>query len=381
MQLYDDLLFKSFIQNRGLKESTIKKYHRHLVIYCEFLNKTPTEIIDEAERDEDKAIRMRNRSIKKYLLNFKSYLETKNYSKINISTIITTIRTFYKEYDIILPDMHLKHGIKNESIEDIPSKEDISKALNFANIKYQALILLISSSGMGSAEVRSLTYHDFLKSISEYVERPVNSIVSIGDIIQELEYNNDQSIILVPCFKIIRVKTGTPIITFCTPECLTRLLEYLKQDPPTKLTDPLFRTLEGKPLRDNVIARYFQTLNKKCGFGKTNRQVKFRSHAVGRKYFATTLINKVGLQQITIDFFLGHSLGKTSTAYFKADPESLKEQYLTCIEDLSIEKIKVQVHDIDSEDKKELKDLRKTVDRLQQIVDNQNFVDKLPPKE
>jgi hypothetical protein len=45
-------------------------------MYCNFIEKTPTELIDEAEKEEDLQIRMRNRSVKKYLLDFKDYMET-----------------------------------------------------------------------------------------------------------------------------------------------------------------------------------------------------------------------------------------------------------------------------------------------------------------
>lgn len=45
-------------------------------MYCNFIEKTPTELIDETEKEEDLQIRMRNRSVKRYLLDFKDYMET-----------------------------------------------------------------------------------------------------------------------------------------------------------------------------------------------------------------------------------------------------------------------------------------------------------------
>jgi len=48
----------------------------------------------------------------------------------------------------------------------------------------------------------------------------------------------------------------------------------------------------------------------------------------------------------------GRSRGKTSSAYFKADPETLKEQYMSCIEELSIYDYHVEI--LQSEEKKEL---------------------------
>ena len=86
-----------------------------------------------------------------------------------------------------------------------------------------------------------------------------------------------------------------------------------------------------------------------------NLQSKFRSHAVGRKYFATTL-NDVGMPQLTIDFFLGHSLGLVTGAYIKPKVETLKNHYLKCIEALSINDY--QIHIVESKEFKLLNELQ-----------------------
>ncbi|MFZ0441669.1 MAG: hypothetical protein WAL81_03460 [Methanobacterium sp.] len=74
---------------------------------------------------------------------------------------------------------------------------------------------------------------------------------------------------------------------------------------------------------------------------------------VGRKWFATTL-NDVGIPQITIDFFLGHSLGAVTGAYIKPNVETLKDHYLKCINALSIQDVEVKT--IESPEFKELKE-------------------------
>ena len=179
----------------------------------------------------------------------------------------------------------------------------------------------------------------------------------------------------LPCFKITRQKTKIKLITFCTPEALDAIIEYLETHPPQYLEAPLFRTKDEKPLTDTLLAKYFQYLNNKCGFGTLdNGQVKFRSHAVGRKYFATTIQNKVGLQQITIDFMSGRSIGKTSSAYFKADPETLKEQYMLCIEELSINDYKVET--LQSDEKKELIALKEEMEVMKRAFETIKYIDK-----
>ncbi|MFZ0441670.1 MAG: hypothetical protein WAL81_03465 [Methanobacterium sp.] len=82
-------------------------------------------------------------------------------------------------------------------------------------------------------------------------------------------------------WKLSRIKTGTPIITFSTPESLTAILEYLKIDPPITFESPLFRSnkIKDMAISDGGFDKYFHMLNDKCGFGKPNLQAKFRSHA------------------------------------------------------------------------------------------------------
>ena len=206
-----------------------------------------------------------------------------------------------------------------------------------ANPKYRAIILTMSSSGFGSAELRSLKYLDLLLSLKEYIEFPKNTFVSIDALIDLVEEKQKEYELIVPMWKLSRIKTGTPIITFSTPESLTAILEYLKIDPPMTLESPLFRSnkIKDMAISDEGFGKYFNQLNDKCGFGKPNSQAKFRSHAVGRKWFATTL-NDVGIPQITIDFFLGHSLGAVTGAYIKPNVETLKDHYFKCINALSI---------------------------------------------
>ena len=182
MNLYEDQIFNLFVENRGIEKSTADRYHRQLELYCKFRNKTPTELIDEAEEQSDQNIRKWKRNIKIILLNFKKCLEDKNQGTQTITNTIGTIRTFYGEYEIELPKRHLKQEVSNEGIEAIPTKEEIRKALGYATIRYKAIILFISSSGMAAADVRALTYQDFLKSISEYVDIDAKTWIDIKEL-------------------------------------------------------------------------------------------------------------------------------------------------------------------------------------------------------
>jgi hypothetical protein len=63
MDIKNDLTFKRFIQNREIKPNTQKRYYENIKNYCEFIGKTPTELINEADMEEDNSIKMRSKNI------------------------------------------------------------------------------------------------------------------------------------------------------------------------------------------------------------------------------------------------------------------------------------------------------------------------------
>ena len=376
MDITEDHLVELFLQNRDLAEKTRIRYLHAIKIYSEFINETPTQWIEEAENEEEDRIRMRKRKIKTYQLDFKKFLESKNYTTWTIKSMIIPIRIFYKEYDIEIPDLKIKNTTPEETYDDIPSKEDIRLALQFANLKYRAIILLFSSSGMGVAELLSIKYHDLLNSLKEYITIPQNTYIDIEELIHLIKVQKEKNPIIIPTWQLTRKKTRKPFISFSTPESLDILLEYLKSDPPQKLETPLIRGYDpNKPLNRRALFKHLERINDKCEFGKPHRQIKIRSHAIGRKYFTNVLYHN-GLQQLSIDFFLAHTIDKTTSAYFKNDIESLKNQYITCIDDLSIEDTEVRI--LESEDKKLLNELQaKNVEKDLELEDTKKRLKRL----
>ncbi|MEN6291071.1 MAG: hypothetical protein ABFD07_03500, partial [Methanobacterium sp.] len=142
MNIKEDPHLTDFLENRHLKPASIDQYTRQLKQYCKFTEKTPTELIEEAEEEEEERIRMKNRKIKKYLQQYMAYLKKENKSPNYITNSIGTIKTFYKEFEIELP--HIRCNIHDEdkliTIKDISTKEDIKKILKYANLRYAAII-------------------------------------------------------------------------------------------------------------------------------------------------------------------------------------------------------------------------------------------------
>ena len=59
-EILHDLHFQEFINSRSIKESTKQQYVIRISDYCNFLNKSPTDLIEEAESEEDERLRMKN---------------------------------------------------------------------------------------------------------------------------------------------------------------------------------------------------------------------------------------------------------------------------------------------------------------------------------
>jgi integrase len=284
--------------------------------------------------------------------------------------ILTIIRSFYKEFDLDLPRTYLKQKQTTETIKDIPSKEDIRFALKHTDLKYKAIITLMLSSGMGASEISSLTYEHFYNSISKYVESDVKDPLNVVEI-EEILNKND--VLIVATWNLQRIKTGLNYTTFSSPESIYSILEYLRKYPPENLSSHLFRSqVTREKLTPETIFKYFHRLNLNCGFGMPNRQSFLRSHSL-RKYFATTLYKK-GIPQLSIDFLLAHKIDNDTSAYFKADIESLKNQYITCIEGLSIESTKTVT--LKSPEFIEVMDRLEEMERKYKMLKTQKELDK-----
>ena len=65
----DDLV-KEFFLSKNIRETTKEHYLQRLSVYCSFIEKTPSEMIEEAEYEEEERIRMRKRKIKQCFLSW-----------------------------------------------------------------------------------------------------------------------------------------------------------------------------------------------------------------------------------------------------------------------------------------------------------------------
>lgn len=338
-------IFKEFSRDRGLSEPTILNYRKALQKYSDFTGLTLEELIEEAENEEDSGKRMRRRQVNSYINKYTQELIDSGHKDSYIKRLLVQVRTFYNHYDILLPrnkNRKIRSDRKPSNISDLPTMEDIEFFMEHVTSNYKAIITLQISSGMSKAEISSLTFKHFYDAIP--LEEYPTDIPSIIKAVKEQGS-------IIPMWNIIRVKTKHHYFTFSSPESVERILAYLeelnlrKPEYEPRPSDILFRSvyMANKPLSTRGISSKFLKTSQKLKLRKVNDYSIMRTHNL-RKFFASTLErNKV--PHLTTRWLLGHTLDSTTDAYFKADPEALKQDYMEVIDQLTTNKVKIVVVD------------------------------------
>lgn len=340
--ILNDPVFKDFIRSRGVKERTKRLYESRIRHYCNFTGKNPSELIDEAEKEQDTGLKRRRRKVKTYLLDFIDYQKEKGRGHITIKSYIETIKGFYYDNDIDIPK--IRNSFKdtnNPTLEKLPTREQYITAIKYCTtLRDKAILLLQLSSGMGAAEVRSLNYNHLYNSIKEYTDLHESEIFNISKINHQIKDIDD----LIGTWKVVRIKTGMPYITFSSPEATHAVIDYLvertNKKPITSLDDPLF-IANGKRIEEHAFSFIYRRVNQRAGFGNRNKNRNFLTSHIPRKMFATSMYES-DVEFIAVEWMLGHKIDTTRAAYYKNNVEKLKEHYLEGLEGLTLEKVKVQ---------------------------------------
>ena len=288
-----------------------KKVYRNAVNqYCKLQQKTLYELIQEADTEEEERIRWRDRKLKQRLLNFRQYL-IENYKKNTIHSYFNAISAIYKHYEIeigTLPLLNKKNINTPEPINyvDLPTKDIIKKALEIADNRMKAITLFLSSSGCAKRETLNLTIQDFINATKEY-----HNSDDIYEVINQIKDRED----VIPMFRVKRQKTNKFYYTFCSPEAVNAIINYIITSE-QKLTseDKLFI------IHENYVSMQFIELNNTLNLGKKGTYNRLRSHML-RKFHASQLYNN-GLSLEEVDALQGRRKDSTHSAYFLEDPKN-----------------------------------------------------------
>lgn len=326
MNMNDEEVLNDFAETRNLSQSSKRLYRYWFKSYAEFTGKTLHELLEEAEIEEEQGVRWKKRKLKTRLVIYRNYL-TENFMGKTAKAMFNAVKTFYKHYEIeihSLPswnDKKLHNNVVNYS--DLPDKEVIRASMDIGNKLMQALILFMSSSGCARRETLNLTINDFIQSTKEY-----HNETDIFKVIDVLDNRED----IVPMFRIRRQKTNRHYITFCSPESVQHIINYLKTRGDKLNTTPrekkLFKT------HPTYLNDKFMELNNKMGLGKVGAYIRFRSHML-RKFHASQLYND-GCSMDFVDALQGRGKDSTHSSYFMEDPEKLKQEYVNHLDCLMV---------------------------------------------
>lgn len=179
MNIADDPKLNRMFTQKNLSQSRRRMYLYNFKEMYNLTGLTPSELIAEAKEEQKPSLDQSNqiifkdvedRKVTEYLYKYYACMEEKKLKSSTIKTKMGVVRSFYKSFRIILP-VNIQINIPNQLIRegDIPNLEDIKKGVEQAKyLKYKAIILLISTSGIRSGDVRHLTIGDFLNATKEY---------------------------------------------------------------------------------------------------------------------------------------------------------------------------------------------------------------------
>ncbi|EKQ55783.1 MAG: site-specific recombinase XerD [Methanobacterium sp. Maddingley MBC34] len=376
-EISKDPYFINFIGSKNLSKSTEIVYLGRIKSFCEFLDKNPSELIKEAQKESGK-------KINEY---FYDYIENLKKSGKSPSTIINqtdTVKSFYNNFDIDT------NGIKpiifpetNNSDYKIISSDQIREALELSCLRDKAIILLHLSSGMEATELRSLTYGDFINSIEEYIDLKPEEFLNVKKIADTVLKIDD----LVGTWKIEKHRTKKDYVTFNTPESTKAILNYLidrerKNKPFKSVKDPLFVNSQNQSLKKSAHGSIFKRINNRANFGYLTKKRRFFSSTMLRKFFKDKLY-ELGVDETTIDAFLGQKLDNNIDYHSNDQISILKKKYSEFLGELSMENVNIKTESITSKEYKLLiaklnekdKELEEIKEYLKHIKQGMNLED------
>lgn len=322
--------------------NTEKNYLLAIKVFCEWTGKTPGELLFEAEDEIRKGTLMRQRNIKRYLVGFRKMLQEKRYAPMTVKGYMSGIKSFYNINDIELPILPRTEKVRAlEEHKEIPTKEDLQTVLKICDLLERALLLVGVSGGLASNEIINLKVKDFKKGYD-----PENEIATLS---------------------LRRAKVKFDFVTFLSPEASRAVWDYLRDRERDvkidcarrqkqrdkqkiysdndylfigrKIPDTFLQTRDEKErkLERDALMRIYRVISEKAqkSAPKNNWNI-IRSHNM-RKYFNSALLN-AGCDSFTVEFFMGHTLDDTRSAYFRASPEKLKEIYKKYVPFLTIQR-------------------------------------------
>lgn len=364
----DKFIYQEWFTQKNLSSGTRQSYTISLECFKKYTGKTLSELIDIGEKEQQSGLLMRKRSVNKFVIGYKSYLDNKGYAPGSIKNKMSAVFSFFKSFGIDYPEITLPTGdiCLEKNYHRPPKKTEIQAMISVANPRDAAIIYTMALTGMAAKEIRNLTVGKYLEIAEEAIEKPLRTV-------DDLFEHENEVLEEILTLELTRKKVNYRHQTFIPPESSRAIIAYLKSRKNHRnekrhiksLTDPLFISKTGGPLDRTAIGNNIRRLGHVAGLKPPTEERTYRywrPHSL-RKYFISTIINKIG-DHILADYLAGHKIDNVKRAYWHSEPEELKKKYVKALPYLSIDEVKVK--DFES---KEFKESKERIDSLERKVE------------
>jgi len=298
-ELENNELIKEWFAAIEAAPNTRAGYLQGMALYTDFTGRTPDQLLEEAESEIKSGLLMRKRSIRKHLLDFREMIKAKGYAPKTIKNHMVAVKSFYKTFDIDLPTLNKRRSFQASPTEKNKfelKKEHIQEALKHAYIRNRAIILSITSSGLGQSDILDIRVGKFKEGYDKKTG--------------------------ITTLRIRRIKTKYDFITFFSPEASQAIWDYIewRNRKPKNIGHPdIMEAWQKRRVRSdndylfikhNIPDSYLKTLDederrlkpqglmdifretaKRMGLESDKGQWQyFRAHNL-RKFFNSTLLN------------------------------------------------------------------------------------------
>ena len=275
-----------YLLYRTGSQKTICNYAYHIYRVCQYLGKSPDQLIEEASRDP-RAIEQHVRGLENYLLLLKSM-------RISPSYIIHSIQAMKALYKANGLRLEMDHPIRSLSIypDRAPRPEELQRLLEYASLREKVIISMLALGGFRLGTLTRLKYrhvkHDLEAGITP-IHIHVEAEITKGKYCDYDTFIGNEAVEYLKLYLEQRRRRGE-IITDDSP------LIASAHKPPI-------------PLTEISVYKLINRLYRKAGLiGLGERMHPLRVHSL-RKFFRTQLTAR-GVPAEYVEYMMGHKTSR-----------------------------------------------------------------------
>lgn len=313
-------------KERNIRDSSAKGYMSTIKMYTEFNQMQLYELIDEALKEQDAHIPLRESKLKQRLLDYRNYLmNIPDMSSKTVKTYFSKMLTVYRHFECeipIIPMAQYNHEYVT-TYSDLPTLDHLRQALEVSPVDLRAAICFQASSGSAKAETLQLTVRQFFQGVQEYHDLSFSEDEeTLEKILKVLEHKLAEYELIVPTFYLERIKTKKFYYTFCSPEaCKWIVMDLKNRIGKTNVQE--FLNSQLFDFSPSLLLTRYQEVNDYFKWGHKGKFRFFRSHVL-RKWNASN----IQMTSEDIDNIQGRAKDVVHEAYIKVKPERLKKTYM-----------------------------------------------------